>query len=290
MSFLGGLASGALGLIGGTLQNQANRKLNTINNAFNASQAELQRDFNSDEARINRDFQSAEAFAQRDFAGEWAWRNQDFQRDMANSAMGFSEHMANTQWQRGVTDMKSAGLNPILAYQQGGNAAPIGTSASGGIPSGSSAGGSAASGSAASSVSPPRMENVIGNAASSALQVAQGIQQIENIAASTDRTRAETRVADENAARVRAETILTRNRADTPEVERALMRAQAGNQSAQGRQASAQAELTGFTDWFRRTFGFGTGADTIGSGIVMGRNAAPGAAEAFERFRSLFQR
>ena len=41
----------------------------------------------------------------------------------------FQQHMRNTQWQAGVEDMRKAGLNPALAYQQGPASAPSGSNA-----------------------------------------------------------------------------------------------------------------------------------------------------------------
>lgn len=44
--------------------------------------------------------------------------------------MQFQERMANSSYQRGMADMEKAGLNPMLAYSQGGASVPAGAMAS----------------------------------------------------------------------------------------------------------------------------------------------------------------
>ena len=53
---------------------------------------------------------------------EWA-------ETQAQKQMDFQREMSNTSWQRAVEDMKAAGLNPALAYMQGGASSAVGAQA-----------------------------------------------------------------------------------------------------------------------------------------------------------------
>lgn len=143
-------------------------------------------------------------------------------KQIAREQMEFQEEMSNTAYQRATADMRAAGINPMLAAQNGGASTPPGASAD--------------------------IKNELGPAISSAMQGAAFTTQLEQLRANVAQTQAQTAQTEANTNLQVLQAVTEQQRPSQVAAQTGLTQAQTGTErfrpgliGAQTREHSARA-------------------------------------------------
>lgn len=224
LSAIGSLAGGFMGNSAQSAANSANVNMQRVANEQNLAHAQWVQS------------QTNDAF----------WANFRNQNEQASINRQFVADMSNTAYQRAMSDMRAAGLNPILAYKQGGSSTPQGTQ-----PSPSGGPGTTSGGQVGARVQPTtELARGVGATAASALQAATTYEAMENTKAGTDQRKADTQLAGSLDSKAKADTVTAletakKTSAETDYTRQATINAQADEiiKRHGGHTAAAEAQI-----------------------------------------------
>ncbi|WNK13319.1 MAG: DNA pilot protein [Microvirus sp.] len=218
ISGLSNLGGGFMSAQGASAANQQNMLMNQQNQNFqnNVNNA------NWEHAQSQNATDWAHQQEQNQFnwnAMEWSAKNN---YDAALQNQGWQRSMSDTAYQRATADMRAAGLNPILAYQQGGASSPSGamgssSPASGSAPTGQVPTGHAPANKFGASNTQEEIGRAIGRSTQSAVDAYGALtaaeltkQQKQTETERQDNVRQDTHLKSRTAARTDSEAELTR--------------------------------------------------------------------------------
>lgn len=184
MSFLapvlGAAISGGLSFLGGQQANAATAHSQDMANVFSMINANNQIATSWDQLHDTQGYNTREAQKGRDFATQTMGTAMDYDRASQQRQMDFESNMSSTAYQRAVSDMRKAGLNPILSAGTGGASTPsVAAPSVSGMTSGN-ASSSSPTGVGLQHFGSTQFRNALGEGASSAMQAARIGQDVAN--------------------------------------------------------------------------------------------------------------
>lgn len=175
-----------------------------------AANAQQQAQFESNQATQNREFWANQQFA----IDQHKWSDA-VNQSLFEQGQQFEANMSNTAYRRATADMKAAGLNPILAYQQGGANTPT-VSASAVGPSTSATPGFGSTSSFGNVMGP------LAHGISSAGQAASTYAALRNMSSLTDKADQDTKKSAAETDQVGAQTELTKSQDEVAKATKVL--------------------------------------------------------------------